>query len=245
MAIHGDLFDRHGERPAQYAFTRQNSKMLKIRLDGSEAVQAKAGAMVAYQGEIRFQNKGSGGLGKLLKKAATGEGVALMTCSGTGDLFLGDLAADVQVLYLENDMISVNGRNVLAFSDSIDWDIHRVQARGAAMTGDLYNVSLRGTGFVAVTTKGEPVALEVSEAPTFGDPDAVVLWTQGVSMNVRVDSGGLGSMLRGGSGETFQMAFGGRGHVVVQPAENVHPGGSGGSQGGGGGGGFLDDFFGG
>jgi len=41
----------------------------------------------------------------------------------------------VQIIYLENDAISVNGKNVLAFSTSIDWDIHRVQARGAAMTG--------------------------------------------------------------------------------------------------------------
>jgi hypothetical protein len=31
--------------------------------------------------------------------------------------------------------------NVLAFSNSIQWDIHRIQARGAAMTGGLYNVS--------------------------------------------------------------------------------------------------------
>lgn len=221
MTIHGPLFEQFKEQEAREPFQLQNSKMLKVRLSG-EPVWAKAGSMVAYQGDIRFENKGSGGLGRLLKQAATGESLAVMRCTGQGELFLGDLASDVQVLYLENDTVSVNGRNILAFSDSVQWDIHRVQARGAAMTGDLYNVSLRGTGFVAITTKGEPVALEVSGAPTFGDPHAVVMWTQGVTMNVRVDTGGLGSMLRGGSGETFQMAFGGQGHVVVQPAEN-HP----------------------
>ena len=61
-------------------------------------------------------------------------------------------------------MISVNGNNVLAFSASIDWDIQRIQARGAAMTGGLYNVTLRGSGYVAITTKGEPVALDVASA---------------------------------------------------------------------------------
>lgn len=186
--------------------------------------------MVAYQGQIGFENIGSGGLGKMFKAAATGEGVPLMRCSGRGELFLADQASEVQVLYLEDDMISVNGASVLAFSEGIAWDIHRIAAKGAVMTGGLFNVSLRGTGFVAVTTKGQPVALDVSGAPTFADPQAVVLWTAGVSMDVRVDTGGLRSLIRGGSGETFQLAFGGQGLVVVQPSENVPQGA--GSQGG-------------
>ena len=41
-------------------------------------------------------------------------------------------------------------------------------------------------------------------------------------MDVRVDSGGLGSMIRGGSGEMIQMAFSGQGHVIVQPSEGRH-----------------------
>ena len=145
----------------------------------------------------------------------------MMTCTGQGELFVADMAAEIQVMYLENDMISVNGNNILAFSASIEWDIHRIQARGAAMTGGLYNVTLRGSGYVALTTKGEPVALDVASAPTFGDAQAVVMWTGGVRMDIKVDTGGLRSMVRGGTGETFQMAFGGQGLVVVQPAESV------------------------
>ncbi len=240
MTIYGPLFEQYAEQEAREPFTRQNSKMLKVRLDGAP-VWARSGSMVAYQGNITFENKGSGGLGRLLKQAATGEGLSMMRCSGQGELFLADQAADVQILYLENDMVSVNGRNVLAFSESIDWDVQRIQARGAAMTGDLYNVVLRGSGFVAITTKGDPVALDVGSSPTFGDPQAVVLWTQGVSMDVRVDTGGLGSMLRGGTGETFQMAFRGTGHVLVQPAENVTPGAGG--DGRSSGGGFLENMF--
>jgi uncharacterized protein (AIM24 family) len=149
-----------------------------------------------------------------------------MTCEGTGELFVADMAAEIQVVYLENDMISVNGANVLAFSASIDWDINRVNAGRASMVaGGLYNVSLRGTGYVAVTTKGDPVALDVSGPPTYADADAVVLWTSGVSMDVRVDTGGIKSMMRGGSGELVQMAFGGQGYVVVQPSESVVDGG--------------------
>lgn len=181
--------------------------------------------MVAYQGDIRFENRGSGGLNKLVKSKLTGEGVSMMSCTGQGDLFVADSAADIQVLYLENDMISVNGASVLAFSGSVQWDIHRVQARGGMMAGGLYNVALSGTGYVAVTTHGEPVALNVAEAPTFADAQAVVLWTSGVQMDVKVDTGGLSSLVRGGTGEMIQMAFRGDGYVLVQPSEGVVTGG--------------------
>lgn len=225
MTVYGSLFQDFAETASPDPFARQGSKMLKVRMEHGP-VWAKAGSMVAYQGDVRFENKGSGGLGRMLKSAVTGEGLELMQCTGSGELFLADDAGDVQILYLEDDAVSVNGHNVLAFSQSIAWDIHRLQARGAAMTGGLYNVSLRGTGYVAVTTRGEPVALDVASAPTFGDAQAVVLWTAGVTMDIRVDTtGGLRSMVRGGTGEMFQMAFGGQGYVLVQPSESVVQGG--------------------
>lgn len=226
MAIHGSLFEDFRETESRDQFTRQNSKLLKIRMDYGP-VNARLGSMVAYQGDVRFTNRGSGGLDKLLKSKLTGEGVPIMECAGAGELFLANDAADVQVLYLDNDMISVNGANVLAFSASIDWDIHRVAARGGMMAGGLFNVSLRGSGYVAVTSRGEPVALDVGQAPTFADAHAVVLWTAGVRMDVKVDTGGIGSMLRGGTGESIQMAFTGNGHVLVQPAENQQTTGAG------------------
>lgn len=225
MAIHGSLFETFKESTSQDPFALQNKKLLKIQM-GYGPVWAKTGSMVAYQGDVRFENTGSGGLGKMLKKAVTGEGVDMMKCTGSGELFVADRAGEVQLMYLENDMISVNGANVLAFSSSIEWDIHRIQARGAAMTGGLYNVSLRGTGYVAITTEGEPVALDVASAPTFGDAQAVVLWTSGVSMDIKVDTGGIKSLVRGGTGEILQMSFGGQGYVLVQPSESVIQGGS-------------------
>ena len=224
MPIHGSLFQEFKEEATSDQFSLQNKKMLKVQM-GHGPVHARMGTMVAYQGDVRFENKGSGGLDKFLKKAMTGEGVNMMTCSGQGELFLADSASEIQVMYLDNDMISVNGNNILAFSASIDWDIHRIQARGAMMTGGLYNVTLRGTGYVAITTKGAPVALDVASARTFGDAQAVVMWTAGVRMDIKVDTGGLKSMVRGGTGETLQMAFGGEGYVLVQPAESVTDGG--------------------
>jgi uncharacterized protein (AIM24 family) len=232
MTLHGSLFRDHEENPSTDPFVLQNKKLLKVSM-AYGPVLARSGSMVAYQGDVRFTNRGSGGLNKLIKSKVTGEGVSVMTCEGQGELFLADRASEIQVLYLENDEISVNGRSVLAFSSSIDWDIHRIQARGAMTTGGLYNVSLRGTGYVAITTKGEPVAFDVASAPTFADAEAVVLWTAGVRMDLKVDTGGIGSMVRGGTGELIQMAFTGQGYVVVQPSENVPQGGQQGSQQGG------------
>ncbi len=232
MALHGSLFKDHEENPSTDPFVLQNKKLLKISMNYGP-VNAKAGSMVAYQGDVKFANKGSGGLNKLIKSKMTGEGVKMMTCTGQGELFVADDAAEIQVIYLENDEISVNGNSILAFSSSIDWDIHRIQARGGMMTGGLYNVSLRGTGYVAITTKGDPVAFDVSLVPTFGDAQAVVMWTAGVHMDIKVDSGGIGSLVRGGTGELLQMAFSGQGYVVVQPSEGVASGGHGQSGGGG------------
>ncbi|WP_068400216.1 AIM24 family protein [Kribbia dieselivorans] len=231
MTLHSTLFTQFREQETTDPFAKQNSKLLKVQM-GYGPVWARTGSMVAYQGQISFKDRGSGGLGKMFKSAVTGEGVPLMECTGSGELFLANSAREVQILYLDNDSISVNGSNVLAFSHSISWDIHRIQARGAMMAGDLYNVVLSGTGYVALTTDGEPVALDIASAPTFADAQAVVMWTSGVRMDVKVDTGGIGSMLRGGTGEMVQMAFSGQGHVLVQPAENVSHG-SGKSAGGG------------
>lgn len=218
MTIYGDLFQSFGENQSTDQFVQQNKKMLKLNL-ANGPIQAKVGSMVAYQGDVRFQNKGSGGLGKMIKKHVTGEGVEMMEVSGNGQVFLADQAQDVQILFLENDMVSVNGRNVLAFSSSIQWDVNRVKGAGV-MAGGLFNVSLRGTGFVAITTDGEPMALNVSEAATFADPQAAVLWTGGVSMQTKSDfSGGFRSLIHGGTGESFQLGFSGQGIVIIQPSE--------------------------
>jgi uncharacterized protein (AIM24 family) len=224
------------------AFTLQNGKLLKVRL-AATTIQAKRGSMVAYQGDVKFEAVGSGGVSKFIKKAVTGEGQTLMRMSGSGEVFLADQAQDVHLMHLQNDVLTVNGPNLLAFDADIDWDIQRVQGGGAMMGGGLFNTALKGTGWVAVLTDGPPVRLDVGSAPTFADAQAAVAWSSGVSTSIRTDMGGLGSMIRGGSGETFQIAFSGAGWVLVQPSEGRIAGaanGSGGSAGSSGGlGGLL------
>ena len=110
------------ETQSQEAFHLQNSKLLKVRLE-AVTIQAKLGSMVAYQGDVKFEHAGSGGMGRMLKKAVSGEGTSLMKMTGTGEVFLADTAQDIHLLKLENDAITCNGANVLAFDAGIDWDI--------------------------------------------------------------------------------------------------------------------------
>ena len=143
MPIIGSLFEEYSETQGADPFSHQNKKLLKVQM-GYGPVNARLGAMVAYQGDVRFKNMGSGGLGKKVKSKMTGEGVSMMHCEGSGELFLADMASEIQIFYLDNDMVSVNGASVLAFSASIEWDINRVSSGiGSTMAGGLYNVELR------------------------------------------------------------------------------------------------------
>jgi uncharacterized protein (AIM24 family) len=205
------------ETQSQDAFALQNSKLLKVRLD-EVTVQAKLGSMVAYQGDVRFEHAGSGGLGRMLKKAVTGEGMQLMKVAGTGEVFLADSAQDIHLIYLENDFITVNGPNLLAFDTGIDWDIKRVEGASGMMSGGLYNMSLHGTGWVAIVSDGPPVLLDVASAPTFADAQAAITWSSGVTTGIKTDFK-MKNLIGRASGETIQMSFSGQGWVLVQPSE--------------------------
>ncbi len=219
--IHAD-FTEFQETSGQDPFTLQNKKLLKVFLKYGP-VKARVGSMVAYQGDAQFSHAGSGGATNWLKSKVTGEGVTAMDITGTGEVFLANQASEIQIMYLEDDAISVNGANVLAYSASVTADIRSIGSAGA-FAGGLYNTHLSGTGYVAITADGPPVVLDVASAPTFADPQAVVMWTKDVQMNLKSDVN-LKSLIGKGSGETFQMSFGGTGWVMVQPSEGVVQGG--------------------
>ena len=205
------------EVESQNAFSLQNSKLLKVELN-QVTIQAKLGSMVAYQGEVTFEHAGSGGMSRMLKKAVTGEGQSLMKMTGSGEVFLADTAQDIHLIYLEDDSITVNGPNLLAFDSGIDWDIQRVQGASGMMGGGLFNTSLKGTGWVAILSDGPPVLLNVASAATFADAQAAITWSSGVTTSMKTDFKAK-NLIGRGSGESIQMAFQGQGWVLVQPSE--------------------------
>ena len=228
------------ETASPEAFALQNSKLLKVSLD-QITIQAKLGSMVAYQGDVKFEHAGSGGVGRMLKKAVTGEGTQLMKMTGSGEVFLADQAQEIHLIKLEDDKITCNGANVLAFDADIDWDIKKVEGgAGAALAGGLFNMELTGSGWVAVVSDGPPVLLNIGDAQTFADPQAAITWSSGVQTQMKTDVS-VKTFIGRGSGESLQVAFSGDGWVLVQPSEGRVVG----AQGGGGkGGGLLNQLTG-
>jgi uncharacterized protein (AIM24 family) len=209
------------QESAQPGLRLQNSKMLKVELNGE--VYGRVGSMVAYQGNVQFQAQGSGGIGKFLKSKLTGEGVPLMKMTGQGDVFLADMASDIYLIDLEGpqDALSINGKNVLAFEPSLSWDIKMVQGMGMASSAGLFNCVFSGQGRLAITCKGTPVILNVDQ-PTYADPQAAIAWSHSLQTGYhRADQMGLGTLLGRSTGEAFTMSFAGQGFVVVQPSEEM------------------------
>ena len=220
--MRSSLFGENLESTSADAMALQNPRMLKVRLgDGAGSVGevlARQGAMVAYQGEVEFAYEGAGGLGKLLKKAVTGEGVPLMRVRGRGDVFLAQNSDELHVLDLDGgDSVTVNGRNVLAFDPTLTWDIRRVE--GASMfSGGVFNMVFSGAGRLVVSAFGTPVVLDTGGAPTYADLQSAVAWSSALQTRL-VRSARAGALIGRGSGEAFQLAFQGQGFVVVQASE--------------------------
>ncbi|MCW2927826.1 MAG: hypothetical protein JWM86_1794 [Thermoleophilia bacterium] len=197
-------------------FGLQNERLLKVTLSGE--IMARQGAAVAWQGNVEFAYQGAGAK-KLIKKMVTGEDLQLMKVSGQGDVFLADYAAEVHIIHLENDSITVNGQNILAFDAGISWDIRRVKGVSGMAAQGFFNVVLTGTGAVALTTIGTPVILDPATQPTFCDPAAAVAWSTSLQPTVTKTDSIMKSLIGRGSGELFSMGFTGQGFVVVQPSE--------------------------
>ncbi|HYN18118.1 MAG TPA: AIM24 family protein [Actinomycetes bacterium] len=230
--MRSELFGKNLEADSGDAFALQNSRMLRVALDGE--VMARQGSMVAFQGQIEFEYQGAGGISRMLKKALTGEGVPLMRCNGKGDIFFANYAAEIHLVRLEGDALSVNGQSILAFEPTLSWDIRRIE--GASMfAGGLYNTILQGTGWAAITSHGSPVVLK-TDAPTYVDAQAAIAWSADLQTSIHRTMK-VGALVGRGSGEAVQLGFAGSGFVVVQASEGqgVAPHNHGG---GGGGGGF-------
>lgn len=209
--------EQNQEMQTNKRWALQSPRMLRAVL-GEDMIATK-GAMVAYQGAIQFHHEGSGSVSKFLKKVLTSEDAPMMRVSGQGEVFFARRANNIFLLQLEGDAISVASANLLAMDANIQWDIRRVQGAGMA-GGGVFNLLLQGQGTVAICGEGEPLILDCSQQPTYVDVQSVVCWSGNLvpklhhSMNVK-------SLLRGGSGEAFQLAFHGPGFVVVQPSEGA------------------------
>jgi len=212
-----DFISSNAPGEGREQFELENSKLLDIDVNGS--VMAKAGSMIAYDGNLSFTGKSSaeGGVMGFIKEKATSEGTPIMEVEGQGHLYVADQEKKIQPLQLDpGESISVNGEDVLAFETSVDYSIGTIGSIGGAQAGGLTNVYLEGPGMVAITTHGDPMVLA---PPVKTDPQATVAWSSNLSPSISSDRS-ISDSIGQSSGETYQMAFDGQqGFVVVQPFE--------------------------
>jgi uncharacterized protein (AIM24 family) len=210
--VPGTLTGDYGQTQNVDRMSNHGSKMAKVMLEAGQDLMARAGSMIGYIGLIDF-NPNPPQLRRMAASWATGEGVPLMICTGQGELYLADYGKEVVVMQLANEALSVNGKNILAFDASLEWRIERVKGVTMLSGMGMFNVVLRGTGWVALTSKGTPVVLDTREAPTYVDTDALVAYTEGLHVQPK-RTARLGGLIGRGSGQGF---------VAVQPSEDERP----------------------
>lgn len=206
----------------QGTFELENSHLLEVNLNGR--IWTKVGAMIGYLGNVTFKREGilEHGLGNLMKKMVSGEGMSLMKMDGRGQVYLADTGKKIHILNLENETIFVNGNDVLAMEDTIKWEIKLMRRIGSMVAGGLFNIRLSGTGMVAITTHYEPLTLRVKPGvPVFSDPNATVAWSGSLEPEI-ITNFTVGTFLGRGSGEAIQLKFQGDGWIVLQPYEEVY-----------------------
>ncbi|MFG2869131.1 AIM24 family protein [Streptomyces sp. NPDC048338] len=213
-----DLFasEHLAETAAFPGMSLQNAKSVKYAVNGE--MHARQGSMIAFRGDLQFERKAQG-IGGMLKRAVTGEGLALMAVRGQGEAWFAHEAQNCFIVEIEqNDALTVNGRNVLCFDATLSYEIKTV--KGAGMTGGgLFNSVFSGHGKIALVCEGNPIVIPVSpQSPVFVDTDAVVGWSEQLHTTLH-RSQSFGSMIRGGSGEAVQLKLEGQGFVIVRPSE--------------------------
>ncbi|MER5934326.1 AIM24 family protein [Streptomyces sp. NPDC002054] len=196
-----------------------NAKTLKVAMVTGQDLIAKAGSMIAYDGYVQFHGAPAS-LRRSAEEMVTGEGGKLMLCQGDGDLFLADYGADVLVVHLADEALSVNGATLLACDATLQLAIEPVKGLAKLSGSGLTNLVIRGTGWVALVSRGVPTVLDCAERETYVDPDALIGWTTGLDLKAK-RTVKASALIGRGSGEALQIGFKGQGFVIVQPSEDT------------------------
>ncbi|MET8165574.1 TerD family protein [Streptomyces sp. NPDC005329] len=207
------------ETPTGQRWTQQNRKLVRVDLGmGGQPVLARQGSMVLYQGKVDFSYKGAGFAGRIVGNA-TGQEMQLMRCTGQGQVFLAENSTMLHPIELQGDGICVSAENVLAFDESLQYEVRRIEGHGIP-GGALFTMQFTGTGTIVVKTHGTPVVLPVTPT-TFADCNAVVAWSSAAQVVVSSQVRMRRNAYPGDTGESVNLQFRAApgNFIVVQPYE--------------------------
>jgi stress response protein SCP2/uncharacterized protein (AIM24 family) len=215
----GAALQQFKETPTGQRWTPQNKKLIRVDLGiGGQPVLARQGSMVLYQGKVDFSYKGAGFAGRIVGNA-TGQEMQLMRCTGQGQVFLAENSAMVHPIELQGDGVCVSAENVLAFDESLQYEVRRIEGHGIP-GGALFTMQFTGSGTLVVKTHGTPVVLPVTPT-TFADANAVVAWSSAAQVVVSSQVRMRRNAYPGATGESVNLQFRGApgNFIVVQPYE--------------------------
>ncbi|MET3985985.1 TerD family protein [Streptomyces sp. PvR034] len=207
------------EAPTGARWTAQNRQLMRVDLGiGGQPVLARQGSMVLYQGKVDFSYKGAGFAGRIVGNA-TGQEMQLMRCTGRGQVFLAENGTHLHAIELQGDGICVSAESVLAFDESLQHEVRRIEGHGIP-GGALFTMQFQGSGTVVVKTHGTPVVLPVTPT-TFADSNAIVAWSAGAQVVISSQVRLRRNAYPGHSGETVNLQFRGApgNFIIVQPYE--------------------------
>ncbi len=192
-----------------------------------DAVKAKNGSMVAYDGRMAFKKMSGGGEGMrgMVTRRLTGEQMTVMEVKGHGTCWFADRASEINLVSLRGEKLYVESSNLLCADAGLRTGTSFTGLRGGATGGGLFTTTVEGTGQAAIMSDGPAVVLRVSsQYPLQVDPGAYIAH-QG-DLRQHFQSGvNFRTFIGEGSGEAFQIRFEGEGLVYVQPSERNTVGG--------------------
>ena len=200
--------------------------MLAVDLTG-DAVKAKNGAMVAYDGQMSFKKMTGGGEGLrgMVTRRLTGEQMTVMEVQGQGTCYFADRASEINLVELRGEKLYVESSNLLCADAGLRTGTSFTGLRGASTGNGLFTTTVEGSGRAAIMSDGPAVVLRVSaQYPLSVDPGAYVAHTGDLRQSFQ--SGvNFRTLIGEGSGEAFQIRLEGEGLVYVQPSERNTVGG--------------------
>lgn len=201
-------------------FRLQGSKVLAVDMSG-DAVKAKNGAMVAYDGQMAFKKMSGGGEGirGMVTRRLTGESMEVMEVKGHGTCYFADRASEINLVRLTGEKLYVEASNLLATEAALRTGTTFTGLRGASQGNGLFTTTVEGVGQAAITSDGPAIVLRVSSGtPLNVDPGAYIAHTGNLRQDFQTGISWR-SMLGESGGESFQIRFEGEGLVYVQPSE--------------------------
>jgi uncharacterized protein (AIM24 family) len=201
-------------------FELENRCLLKVEVN-NDKVFSLAGAMVAYDGQIKFTKSilGGEGLFGALKRRLANEGMSLMVSEGSGAVYFAHKAREVSIIPLNNEKIFIESNSLLAFDHELKTSVAFAGLQGAASGQGLFTTTVEGKGNVAVISDGNLLKFSVEpNSPLFVDPDAFIAYTGELNREFVIDVNWK-TMIGETSGESYQIKFSGSGVVYIQPSE--------------------------